>query len=115
MIVNALITRGVSWFVYNSAYIASKPHLLALDKKLIPDLTKEEKSKYFESFKTKTNKKTSIIGASVVGALLIASIAGMVTFSSINGSILNTPSSEQSTELYITQILPSEEKNLMIM
>ncbi len=110
LIVNALITRGVSWFVYNSSYIASKPHLLALDKKLIPDLTKEEKSKYFESFKTKTNKKTSIIGASVVGSLLIASIAGMITFSSINGSILNTPSSEQTTELYITQILPSEEK-----
>lgn len=110
LIVNSLITRGVSWFTYNSAYIASKPHLLSLDKKLIPDLTKEEKSKYFESFKTKTSKRTSIISASVVGALLIASIAGMIAFSSINGSILNTPSSEQATELYITQVLPSEEK-----
>lgn len=111
LIVVGLILRGMSWFVYNSKFVADRPKLLSLDKKLIPDLTKDEAPKYFESFKYKTNKKTVLTTSIVSGVITVASIAAMIVFSSINGSVLNTPSNEQSSQVYITQVLPSSSSN----
>ncbi len=108
-ILNILVLKGVSWFVYNSSYVASNPKVIALEKKFIPDLTIEEKPTYFEAFKTKKTKKKKIVVASIYGAVLVASIAGMIAFSSINGSLLNTPSNLQGSEIYIQQVVPTEQ------
>ena len=108
-ILNILVLRGVSWFVYNSSYVASNPKVIALEKKFIPDLSMDEKPTYFEAFNTKKTKKKKVIAASIYGVVLVASIAGMIAFSSINGTLLNTPSSQQSSEIYIQQIVPTEQ------
>jgi len=108
-ILNSTVLRGVSWLLYNSEYVQNHPRLLMISSKLIPNLTKDEKPVYEESFKSKPNKKSKIIGFSVCGILTVASVAAMIVFSSIGGNILNVPSSETNSEVYIQQNVPSEE------
>lgn len=97
LIFNGIIFRGVIWFLYNSNYVGNNLKLLSVDTKMIPNLSMDEKPKYFESFKKKASKKsyriTSIIGA----ALLLASICGITTFQVINGNIYNQTSTVNTT------------------
>jgi preprotein translocase subunit SecF len=111
LLINAVIVKAVSWFVYNSNYISNNPQLLALDKKLIPDLTKDEKPTYFEAFKQAPKKKTINIYSIGTAVLLLASVIGISVFGSMNGNIFNSTSSQQSSEVYIRQVLTTESDN----
>lgn len=112
LILNTLVLKGVSWFNYNSLYIQNKPKLIALDKKLIPDLSKDEKPVYAESFKKGKTKKTTAIASIVSATLLVASIAGMIGFGTATGSVFNTSSNELNSEIYIRQDMPSRIDNM---
>jgi hypothetical protein len=111
LLINAVVLKGIAWFIYNSNYISRNPQLLSLDKKLIPDLSKDEKPTYFEPFKQATKKKTVNIYSIGTAVLLIASVIGISVFGSINGNIFNSSSSQQSSQVFIRQVLTTESDN----
>lgn len=102
LVINGLCLRGLYYFLSNSTFIADHLNLLMVERKKIPDLSKDEKPTYFDSFKKSTSKnKTKYFGISAV-VLLIASIIGMTSFQLINGNIYNTSSNTvTSSRIYI--------------
>lgn len=101
ILLNVILLRCLSWLIFNSSVITNKLSLIAVDKKRIPDLTKEEKPTYFKQFEKKTSKnvkKTSLIISSI---LLLASIIGMTSFYLIRGNIYNNTNEISGSEIVI--------------
>lgn len=102
IVINIVAFRGVSWFLYNSAYAQNHIKQFAIDTKVTADLSKDVKSSYLESFKKKTPKSTFKIVGIVTSVLTLASIVGLITFQSINGNIYNAGSNELDSRAVIT-------------
>ncbi len=101
IILNMAILRPLSWLIYNSSIVNKKLNLIGVNKKEIPNLSKDEKPTYFEKFNKKQPKKTYKI-VSIIGAiLLVASVAGLTSFQLIRGNIYNSSSTQSNTELVI--------------
>lgn len=101
VLLNVILLRCLSWLIFNSSVISNKLNLIAVDKKRIPDLTKDEKPTYFKQFEKKTSKnvkKTSLIISSI---LLLASIVGMTSFYLIRGNIYNNVNEVSGSEIVI--------------
>ncbi|MFA6755165.1 MAG: hypothetical protein WCR97_01465 [Bacilli bacterium] len=102
-LINIFGLRILMYFLTNSSFAQTHLGLLMVDKKLIPDLSKDQKPLYFDGFKKKDNKNSFKLASIISGVLLIASIIGLITFQSINGNIYNTESNSISgSRAYIT-------------
>lgn len=101
VVLNVIILRLLTWLIYNSSTIANNVKLIAIDKKRIPDLSKDEKPTYFEQYKKHSDKKVSKISAIVSSVLLLAGIVSMTTFGIIRGSIYNNSSTATGSEIVI--------------
>ncbi len=91
LVLNGILLRAMYYFLANSTFIESHLNLLMIEKKKIPDLSKDEKPVYFDQFKKKSEKKnkTKIFG--IIGtALLFISAIGITSFQLIDGNIYNT-------------------------
>ncbi len=91
LLLNGILLRAMYYFLANSTFIESHLNLLMVEKKKIPDLSKDEKPVYFDQFKKKSEKKnkTKIFG--IIGtALLFISAIGITSFQLIDGNIYNT-------------------------
>lgn len=107
-LLNGIVFKLIEWFLYNSNYAAKHPRLFGVDKKLIPDLSKDETPKYFEQFKKKAPKHAFKIAGIASLVLLAGSIVGLSTFQAINGNIYNS----QSTEINTTAIVELDVQNV---
>ena len=90
VLLSGIVFRGFSWFLYNSDFASKHPRVLQIEPKLIPDLTKEEKAKYFDEFKRGDSKRTFKVYGIAGLVLLVASIVGITTFQVVNGNIYNS-------------------------
>ena len=90
VLLSGIVFRGFSWFLYNSDFASKHPRVLQIEPKLIPDLTKEEKAKYFDEFKRGDSKRTFKVYGIAGLVLLVASIVGITTFQIVNGNIYNS-------------------------
>ena len=95
ILLNGILLRAMYYFLANSTFIDNHLNLLMVEKKKIPDLSKDEKPVYFEQFKKKDKiekkNKTKVLG--IIGtALLFVSALGITTFQLINGNIYNSNS-----------------------
>lgn len=93
ILLNGILLRAMYYFLANSTFIESHLNLLMVEKKKIPDLSKDEKPVYFDRFKNKEKgekkNKTKVLG--IIGtALLFASAVGITTFQLIDGNIYNS-------------------------
>ena len=91
ILLNGILLRAMYYFLANSTFIDNHLNLLMVEKKKIPDLSKDEKPVYFDQFKKKSEKKnkTKIFG--IIGtALLFISAIGITSFQLIDGNIYNT-------------------------
>ena len=91
LVLNGILLRAMYYFLSNSTFIESHLNLLMVERKKIPDLSKDEKTVYFDQFKKTSEKKnkTKIFG--IIGtALLFISAIGITSFQLINGNIYNT-------------------------
>lgn len=104
--------RPVYWLLLNSSFVEKRLYLLRIDEKIIPDLSKDEKPTYFDSFKTKpATKKSKLISSIVFGLLLVASIVILPVSNAISGNIYGSETTTaQNSQIYITyKVLQSED------
>lgn len=102
LVINGIFLRGIYYFLTNSSFIVNHLNLLMVETKKIPDLSNDEKSTYFESFKKKEKVKGNRIFAIGSLVMLIASIIGICAFQFGTGNIYNSNSSAViSTRVYI--------------
>ena len=102
LILNLLGLRGMMWLATNTTKLQGKYEWFGIDSKNVPNLLKEEKQTFYGAYAEKdfTKKKTPVgIFAAV---LLVAGIAGMIVFGSINkGVVYNNGTTLQNSEIFI--------------
>lgn len=100
LILNTLVLKGAMWLLTNNTAFTGKYSIFGVDPKCVPDLLKEEKQTYFGAYADKDFTKNKKVVGIVSLLILVASIAGAVTFNSINGNPFNTPSDVRSSQIY---------------
>ena len=102
LVLNLLVLRGLMWLVTNATKLQGKYEMFGIDSKRVPNLLKEEKQTFFGSYADKdfTHKKKPV--GIIAAVLLVAGIAGMVTFGVLKDrESFNAKSSEaQYTEIF---------------
>ncbi len=80
LLLNLLVLRGLMWLATNATKVQGKYEMFGIDSKRVPNLLKEEKQTFYGSYADKdfTHKKKPV--GIVAAILLVAGIAGMVTF-----------------------------------
>ncbi len=91
LVLNGILLRAMYYFLANSTFIENHLNLLMIERKKIPDLSKDEKPVYFEQFKKSPGKKKKAKIFGIIGtALLFVSAIGIASFQLINGNIYNS-------------------------
>lgn len=101
ILLSGILLRALTWLLFNSSVVLNKPGLVQIERKYMPNLSKDEKPRYFEQFNKKASpkfKKTSLIVASV---MLLASVIGLTTFQLVRGNIYNDTSSTSGSEIVV--------------
>lgn len=103
LILNTLILRGLMWLLTNTTSFTGKYGIIGVENEKVPNIMNEEKQTYFGPFQDKdfTSKKKPVGFAFI--ALLIAALAGTITFGVMNnGSFFATGNySKDTTYLYV--------------
>lgn len=103
-LVSLFLTRFLMWIYAGdgdaSSHMAGQ---LAIDKAKVPDLLKEEKQTYFGLF-ANSNFMKPWKGVSIAGlVLLIASVAGLATFSALDSGVpFNVSDQQENSIAYVT-------------
>ena len=102
LILNTLGLRGMMWLATNTTKLQGKYDVFGIDSKHVPNLLKEEKQTYFGSYADKDfTKKSKPVGI-IAALLMVAGIAGMIVFGSLNkGVVYNNGTTVQNSELFI--------------
>ena len=100
-VANGIIFKLLEWFLYNSNFAANHLRLFGVDKKLVPNLSRDEKPQYFEQFKRKQHKNAFKIAGITSLVLLAGSVVGLTTFQAVNGNIYNTQTTEINTRAIV--------------
>lgn len=113
-ILNDIILRALYWLLANSSYINDHLKLLMIKQELIPDLSKDEKPTYFESFKgEEVSKKSKLISKIVFLVLLVGSIVAIPVTTSLTGNVYGRPSEAvQNSQVFITYKVLSNDESL---
>ena len=102
LILNLLVLRGLMWLATNATKLQGKYEMFGIDSKRVPNLLKEEKQTFFGSYADKdfTAKKKPV--GIVAAILLVAGIAGMITFGALKDreSFIAKNSEAQYTEIF---------------
>ena len=113
LILNALFLRGLMWLATNTTSLQGKYEHFGIEADKVPNLMAEEKQSYFGAYAEKdltTHKKPIAIAALV---LLVASIAGIVTFGVIGkGEVYSSGSGVQNTQIFFETTDEKSELNL---
>ena len=102
LVLNLLVLRGLMWLVTNATKLQGKYEMFGIDSKRVPNVLKEEKQTFFGSYADKdfTAKKKPV--GIIASILLVAGIAGMITFGVMKGqeSFLAKNSEAKYTEIF---------------
>ena len=102
LILNLLVLRGLMWLVTNATKLQGKYEMFGIDSKRVPNLLKEEKQTFFGSYADKdfTHKKKPV--GIIAGILLVAGIAGMITFGALKDreSFISKNSEAKYSEIF---------------
>ena len=94
--------RGLMWLVTNEQGLANRYDLFDVSSDQVPNTLEEEKQKYYganiERDFTKNKKPIAIVAL----VLLVASVAGLITFGAMNnGAVYGTTSPYSNSQVYI--------------
>ena len=102
LVLNLAGLRGLMWLVTNEQGLNGRYDLFDISKDQVPNALEEEKQKYYGANPDKdfTKNKKPIAIVSLV--LLVASIAGLITFGVMNkGAVYGTTSPYSNSQVYI--------------
>ena len=111
LLLNLVFLRGLMWLVTNEQGINGRYDLFDITKDQVPNALEEEKQKYFGANADKdfTKNKKPIAIVSLV--LLVASIAGLITFGALNkGAVYGTTSPYSNSQVYIEYVGETSEE-----
>lgn len=103
LVLNLLALRGLMWMATNTTKLQGKYEAFGIDSKRVPNVLKEEKQTFYGAYADKDfTKKKKPVGI-VAAILLVAGIAGMITFGVISKTdAYQTKSSDPTyTEIFI--------------
>ena len=102
LVLNLAGLRGLMWLVTNEQGLANRYDLFDISKDQVPNALEEEKQKYYGANADKDFTKNKKPVAIVSLVLLVASIAGLITFGVINnGAVYGTTSPYSNSQVYI--------------
>ena len=102
LVLNLAFLRGLMWLVTNEQGLNGRYDLIDITKDQVPNALEQEKQKYIGANADKdfTKNKKPIAIVSLV--LLVASIAGLITFGALNnGAVYGTTSPYSNSQVYI--------------
>ena len=102
LVLNLVALRGLMWLVTNEQGLNNRYDLFDISKDQVPNALEEEKQKYYGANPDKdfTKNKKPIAIVSLV--LLVASIAGLITFGVMNkGAVYGTTSPYSNSQVYV--------------
>lgn len=88
LIINTFILKGLMWLLTNANNMQKAYKYLNIKEDAVPDLAKEEKPHYFGPYEGRDFNKRKKLSAIIYGALMVASLAGIITFTSMNGKTI---------------------------
>ena len=102
LILNTLGLRGLMWLATNSTRLQGKYQYFGIDSKNVPNVLKEEKQTFYGSYADKDfTKKKKPVGI-VASLLLVAGIAGLIVFASLNkGVVYNNGGTALNSEIFV--------------
>lgn len=113
LILNLLALRGLMWLATNATSLQGRYDLFGIESDKVPNLMQEEKQSYFGAYDGKdltTHKKPIAIAALV---LLVASIAGIITFGALGkGQVYSSGKGVVNTEIFFETTDERSELNL---
>ena len=105
-----IIYRILNWLLANTTNLQDKYGAFNIDANKVPNIALDEQPNYESPYeKTDFTKKRKVIGI-VGGALLVASLAGIITFGAINGSPLNTKKASNDKSIIYTSVQTDDDR-----
>ena len=103
LILNLLGLRGLMWLATNTTKLQGKYGYFGIEEKRVPNILKEEKQTFFGSYADKDFTKHKKPIGIVAALLMVAGIAGMVTFGVVSqqNSFKSKTSDPKYTEIFI--------------
>ena len=102
LVLNLLGLRGLMWLVTNEQGLANRYDLFDVSPDQVPNALEEEKQKYFGANADKDFTKAKKPVGIVASILLVASVAGLITFGVMrDGAVYNSGSTVGNSQLYV--------------
>lgn len=101
LILNLTVFKGFLWLDTNASATQGKYNLFGVDQTKVPNLASEEKQSYFGAYADKDFTKKSKLAVIISGVAFVATLAAMITFGVVKGSVYNNPEKVYETELFI--------------
>ena len=103
LVVNLVVLRLMMWLVSNTTGLQGVYKAFNIEDKNVPNLLKEEKQTYFGPYQNRNFTKRAKPVAIGVGAFSVITIAMMIIFGVVNGSIYNVNAAyAETSRAYIT-------------
>ena len=102
LVINLGGLRGLLWLATNEQSIANRYDLFDISKEQVPNALEEEKQTYFGANADKDFTKAKKPVAIVSLLLLVASVAGLITFGIMNnGAVYGTSNVNGNSQIYV--------------
>ena len=105
-----IVYRILNWLLANTTNLQDKYSLFNIDGDKVPNIALDEKPNYESPYeKTDFTKKRKVLGI-VGGVLLVASLAGIITFGVLNGSPINTKKASNDQTVIYTSVVADDDR-----
>ncbi|MCR5308977.1 MAG: hypothetical protein K6E21_02585 [Bacilli bacterium] len=101
LILNLTVFKGFMWLDTNASVAQNKYELFGVDETKVPNLVDEEKQSYFGPYADKDFNKKPKLASILAGVGFVATLAAMLVFGIVKGSVYNNPAKSYENEIFV--------------